>query len=180
MGYIEETGAAQDLRDARIVMIYEGANGIHALDLARRKLMADDGRAIGEFLARLADTTARVDAAGGELTGFAGPLGSAATALESATRWLRETWGHDPESAAAGATDYLRMLGLVACGQMMVEAAIVAGERLAESNADGAFYRTKQATARFYIDRLLPQAGALLGPITSGAATLAALGDDDF
>ncbi len=178
MGYIEETGAAQDLRDARIVMIYEGANGIQALDLARRKLMADDGRAIGEFLARLADTTARVAAAGGELTGFAGPLGSAATALGSATRWLRETWGHDPESAAAGATDYLRMLGLVACGQMMAEAAMVAGERLAENNADGTFYRTKQATARFYIDRLLPQAAALLGPITSGAATLAALGDD--
>ena len=179
MGYIEETGAAQDLRDARIVMIYEGANGIQALDLARRKLMADDGRAIGEFLARLADTTARVEVAGDGLTGFAGPLGSAATALESATRWLRETWGHDPESAAAGATDYLRMLGLVACGQMMAEAAIVAGERLAESNAGDTFYRTKQATARFYIDRLLPQAEALLGPITSGAATLAALGDDD-
>ena len=179
MGYIEETGAAQDLRDARVVMIYEGANGIQALDLARRKLMADDGRAIGEFLARLADTTARVAAAGGELTGFAGPLGSAATALESATRWLRETWDHDPDSAAAGATDYLRMLGLVACGQMMAEAAMVAGERLAENTADGTFYRTKQATARFYIDRLLPQAAALLGPITSGAATLAALGDDD-
>ena len=179
MGYIEETGAAQDLRDARVVMIYEGANGIQALDLARRKLMADDGRAIGEFLGRLADTTARVAAAGGELTGFAGPLGSAATALESATRWLRETWDHDPDSAAAGATDFLRMLGLVACGQMMAEAAMVAGERLAENNADGTFYRTKQATARFYIDRLLPQAAALLGPITSGAATLAALGDDD-
>ena len=179
MGYIEETGAAQDLRDARVVMIYEGANGIQALDLARRKLMADDGRAIGESLARPADTTARAAAAGGELTGFAGPLGSAATALESATRWLRETWDHDPDSAAAGATDFLRMLGLVACGQMMAEAAMVAGERLAENNADGTFYRTKQATARFYIDRLLPQAAALLGPITSGAATLAALGDDD-
>ncbi len=179
MGYIEETGAAQDLRDARIVMIYEGANGIQALDLARRKLMADDGRAIGEFLDRLAETTARATAAGDGLTGFAGPLGSAAAALGSATRWLRETWGHDPESAAAGATDYLRMLGLVACGQMMAEAAIVAGERLAEGNGDDAFYRTKQATARFYLDRLLPQAAALLGPITSGAATLAALGDDD-
>ena len=177
MGYIEESGAAQDLRDARIVMIYEGANGIQALDLARRKLMADDGRAIGEFLDSLAETTARATAAGGEPAGFAGPLGSAATALGSATRWLRETWGHDPESAAAGATDYLRMLGLVACGQMMAEAAIVAGGRLAESNGNDAFYRTKQATARFYIDRLLPHAAALLGPITSGAATLAALGD---
>ncbi len=180
MGYIEETGAAQDLRDARIVMIYEGANGIQALDLARRKLMADDGRAIGEFLGRLADTTARVGAAGGEVTAFAGPLGSAATALGAATVWLRESWGHDPESAAAGATDYLRMLGLVAGGQMMAEAAIVAGERLAECAANGAFYRAKEATARFYIDRLLPQAEALLGPITSGAATLAGLGDDDF
>jgi hypothetical protein len=179
MGYIEETGAAQDLRDARVAMIYEGANGIQALDLARRKLMADDGRAIGEFLDRLADTAARAAAAGGELCAFAGPLGCAATALGTATAWLRETWGDDPENAAAGATDYMRMLGLVACGQMMTEAAIIAGERLAEGNGDDAFYRTKQTTARFYIDRLLPQAAALLGPITSGAATLAAL-DDDF
>ena len=180
MGYIEETGAAQDLRDARIAMIYEGANGIQALDLARRKLIADDGRAIGEFLGGLAETTARIDAANGELACLGAPLGQATTALETATGWLRETWDSDPESAAAGATEFLRMLGLVACGQMMAEAALVAGVRIAESNADGAFYRTKRATARFYIERLLPQAAALLGPITSGAATLATLGDDDF
>ncbi len=104
-------------------------------------------------------------------------LAEAAGALGDATRWLRATWSTDPDSAAAGATDYLRMFGLVACGQTMAESALVATARVDAGDA-APLYRAKQATARFYAERILPQAAALLGPVTSGAATLGALDDD--
>ena len=177
-GYIEETGAAQDMRDARVAMIYEGTNGIQALDLVRRKLPADDGRAVREFLAELGELDARLAGAGEELAPIRAGLGEAARALDQATRWLREAWPRDPDSAAAGATDYLRMFGIVACGQAMADSALAATERLrAGDNQAAPFYRAKQATARFFAERILPQAPALLGPITSGAAALSALDD---
>ncbi len=177
MGYIEETGAAQLLRDSRVAMIYEGANGIQALDLVRRKLRLEDGRAAAEYLAGLGETDARLAAAGEALAPIRATLGDAARALGEATGWLRETWPRDPDSAAAGATDYLRMFGITACGHMMAESALKAAERLRASNQDAAFLRAKQASARFYAERILPGAAALLRPVTSGAATLGALDD---
>jgi hypothetical protein len=179
MGYIEETGAAQHLRDGRVAMIYEGTNGIQALDLARRKLALDDGRAVAEFAAGLAELDSRLGAAGADLAPLRARLAEAAGALAEATRWLRATWSTDANSAAAGATDYLRMFGLVACGQTMAESALVAARRMAAGD-DAPFHRAKQTTARFYAERILPHAAALLGPITSGAATLGALDDDRF
>ena len=178
-GYIEETGAAQDLRDARVAMIYEGTNGIQALDLVRRKLEIDYGHAVHEFLARIGALDARLAAAGDALAPIRARLGDAARALDRATRWLRETWPGDPVSAAAGATDYLRMFGLVACGQAMAETALKAAERLRATDGD-AFYRAKHTTARFYAERILPQAAALLGPVTSGGAMLNAVDDDQL
>ncbi len=179
MGYVEETGAAQHLRDSRIAMIYEGTNGIQALDLVRRKLALDEGRAVGEFAAGLAELDTRLAAAGADLAPIRARLAEAAGALGEATQWLRASWADDPDSAAAGATEYLRMFGLVACGQTMAESALVAARRI-DAGDDAPFYRAKRTTARFYAERILPQAAALLGPITSGAATLAALDDDQF
>ncbi|MFQ5959536.1 MAG: acyl-CoA dehydrogenase, partial [Alphaproteobacteria bacterium] len=176
MGYIEETGAAQHLRDARIAMIYEGANGIQALDLVRRKLRLEDGRAMHEYLACLSALDARLDAAGDALASIRTRLGEAAKALDGATRWLGQTWPKDAEAAAAGATDYLRLFGLTACGEMMAEAALKASERVRANDADADFYRAKMATARFFAERILPLAPALLAPITAGAAALDGLG----
>ncbi len=177
MGYIEETGAAQHLRDARVAMIYEGTNGIQALDLVRRKLRLEDGRGAREYIAGLAELDARLAAAGEAVAPIRARLAEAAGALGDATRWLRATGSTDPDSAAAGATDYLRMFGLVACGQTMAESALVATARI-DAGDNAPFYRAKQTTARFYAERILPQAAALLGPVTSGAATLGALDDD--
>ncbi|MEE8533912.1 MAG: acyl-CoA dehydrogenase [Alphaproteobacteria bacterium] len=177
MGYIEETGAAQHLRDARIAMIYEGANGIQALDLARRKLQLEDGRAMQEYLAGLGALDHRLDAADEALAPLRARLGEAAKALDAATRWFAATWPKDADGAAAGATDYLRLFGLTACGEMMAEAALKASERVRANDADADFYRAKMATARFFAERILPLAPALLGPITAGAGTLTGLGD---
>ncbi len=175
MGYIEETGAAQHLRDARVTMIYEGTTGIQALDLARRKLQMDDGLAVREYLASLGDLVDRLKSAKETPGTIAAPLADGIASLEKAGDWLRQTWPRDPESAAAGATDYLRMFGLVACGGMMGEAALRAAEGLDAGAGDAAFYRAKLATARFFAERILPQAVALEGPVTAGAAALAGL-----
>ncbi|MFQ5783536.1 MAG: acyl-CoA dehydrogenase [Alphaproteobacteria bacterium] len=175
MGYIEETGAAQDLRDVRIAMIYEGANGIQALDLARRKLTGDDGRAVHEYLAGLRRLDSRLASAGEALAPLRAPLAAAAGALDAATSWLLDAWPREPDAAAAGASEYLRLFGLTACGETMAEAAIKSAEALAAGEGDAAFYRGKLASARFFAERLLPQAPALVAALTSGAETLGAI-----
>jgi alkylation response protein AidB-like acyl-CoA dehydrogenase len=176
MGYIEETGAAQHMRDARITMIYEGTNGIQALDLVRRKLTMEDGRAADEYLAGLAALDGRLAEAGGQLAPIRGPLAAAARALTEATRWLRANMTGDAAGVAAGATDYLHMLGLTASGEMMAQSALRASAILAAGAGEREdFCRAKIVTARFFAERILTQAPALLGPVTSGAETLAAL-----
>ena len=149
-------------------MIYEGANGIQALDLARRKLTIDDGRAMDDFLAGGDDLDRRL-ADHPPLATMRAALSACHAALAEASRWLRAAWSRDPEAAAAGASDYLRLVGRVACGREMAEAALISLDR------DDAFHRAKLATCRFYGARLLAPAAALLGPITAGADDFAAL-----
>ena len=173
MGYIEETGAAQHLRDARIAMIYEGTNGIQALDLAGRKLLGDKGEAARAYLADVEALEARLAEAG--IEEIRAPLARARETLAAASDWLLETWPDAPAEAAAGASDYLRLFGLVATGAMMGEAALAATRRLAEGSADDAFYRAKLATARFHAATILPSATALLDPIRAGIDELDAL-----
>jgi 3-(methylsulfanyl)propanoyl-CoA dehydrogenase len=166
MGYIEETGIAQHLRDARIAMIYEGTNGIQALDLVGRKLqLAEGGLPWALFADLKGDLAALTQAGEAELRP---PLAAALGDLEEATRWLQAEHGNDADAAAAGATPYLRMLATTLGGFLLARAAVrarVAGHPLASA---------KLASARFYVTQLLPPAAALRAAVTAGSAPLGA------
>ena len=180
MGFIEETGAAQHYRDARIAPIYEGTNGIQAIDLVTRKILRDGGAAARTYIAELRGDIAALDA------GKLGPAGGlpqrmvhAVDALEKATAWLVSSGAKDQAAALAGASPYLRLFGTVAGGAMMAKAAGVAA-RHASANGDGRFYQGKLATAGFYGEHILPQAQALADTVINGAATTFVLDDEDF
>jgi alkylation response protein AidB-like acyl-CoA dehydrogenase len=175
MGFVEETGVAQHYRDIRIAPIYEGTNGIQAIDLVGRKLALRGGAAIGNFLDGI-DATAE-EAAGSETMADLGKrLAEANGALRTATEWLAEHGAGAPNEALAGATPYLRMAGLVTGGWLLTRSALAAAALLAEGDAEfGAeFLEQKLVTARFYMTQLLPQAVGLLPAVTAGAADLMA------
>ena len=175
MGYVEETGAAQFLRDARIAPIYEGTNGIQALDLVGRKLGADGGAHWQEVFAQVGDTVHDLTASP-ELAGLAPWLEDALAATKAATLWLAAA--NDPDDIAAGATPYLRMMGLTIGGWLLAKQAVTAQQLLAAGHGDAGFLTAKIATARFYAEQLLPQVGALSGPVTRGAAGLYAISEE--
>jgi 3-(methylthio)propanoyl-CoA dehydrogenase len=162
MGYIEETGIAQLLRDARIAMIYEGTSGIQALDLVGRKLRMAEGRLPATLFEELRSDLAALDAAGE--TELHRVLKSAMEALEQATAWLQADHGNDPDAAAAGATPYLRLFATTLGGFLLARSALCArGTVLAAS---------KRASAAFYVGQVLPPATALLPAVTAGSAPL--------
>jgi alkylation response protein AidB-like acyl-CoA dehydrogenase len=166
MGYIEETGIAQHLRDARIAMIYEGTNGIQALDLVGRKLRMAEGQLPWALFAELQDDLAGLRAC--EEEGLRRPLAAALSELEEATRWLQAGPGNDADAGAAGATPYLRMLATTLGGFLLARSALAAkrsGHPLAAA---------KLASARFYMGQLLPPAAALRAAVTAGSAPLQA------
>jgi 3-(methylsulfanyl)propanoyl-CoA dehydrogenase len=163
-GYIEETGVAQLLRDARIAMIYEGTSGIQALDLVGRKLKMADGRLPAALFEELRGDLAALDAAGE--TALQRGLADALDTLEQATSWLQAEHDNDLDAAAAGATPYLRLFATTLGGFLLARSALAArGTELADS---------KHASAAFYIGQLLPPATALLAAVTAGSAPLAA------
>ncbi len=189
-GFIEETGAAQHYRDARIAPIYEGTNGIQALDLVRRKVLGDDGAAVLALIDEMRAHAGREGAA--ETAPIRLALAAGLDALEETTRWLLETAGSAGaagaagseaagavgfEAAAAAAAPYLEILGTVAGGWMMARAAglAVAAGAAAGATADGdaPFYRTKIQTARFYAEVVLPRAASLERAAIGGAPLLA-------
>jgi alkylation response protein AidB-like acyl-CoA dehydrogenase len=178
-GYIVEHGIEQYMRDARIAMIYEGTNGVQALDLVGRKLPANMGRSLRRFfhpVAEFIDAHAQDPDIGTLVQPFAKAFG----ALQLATAFIAQRSFSDPEEAGAASTDYLRMLGLVALGFMWVRMAKVAADKLPGASADAAFYRAKRTTAAFYIERILPQAGALLYVIKAGKGSMMALDEMAF
>jgi 3-(methylsulfanyl)propanoyl-CoA dehydrogenase len=178
-GYIVEHGMEQLLRDARITMIYEGTNGVQALDLVGRKLAANMGRSLRRFfepIAQFIEAHERDPQIGPLVQSFAESFG----ALQVATAVVTQTGSVDPEEAGAAATDYLRMFGLVALGFMWVRMAKLAVEAVPDTAQDAAFYRAKRATATFYIQRILPQTGALLHAIQAGKASMMALEETAF
>jgi 3-(methylsulfanyl)propanoyl-CoA dehydrogenase len=161
-GYIEETGVAQLVRDARIALIYEGTNGIQALDLVGRKLQMADGALPAALFGELRADLAALEAAGE--TRLHRGLGEALESLEQATSWLQADHDNDPDAAAAGAAPYLRMFATTLGGFLHARAALAArGTALAER---------KRASAEFYVGQLLPPATALLGAVTAGSAPL--------
>jgi len=179
-GYITESGMEQFVRDARITMIYEGANGIQALDLVGRKLGKDGGRAVMAFFAEV--EAHLKDHAGDEaLKPFVGPLAEALGHLRQATVWFMQNAPARPDNAGAGSTDYLHLFGLVALAYMWCRIVVAARERLAVG-ADGAAPRlgAKLVTARFFMERLLPETAAQLARIKSGAGSMMELPAEAF
>ncbi len=176
-GYIQESGMEQFVRDARIAMIYEGANGIQALDLVGRKLGKDGGRAVmalfGEMQGYVREHTS--DAA---IKPIVEPLGKALSHLQEATIWFMQNAIAKPDNAGAGATDYMHLFGLVVLGYMWCQIAAAAKRKLADG--DSGRMHAKLVTARFFADRLLPETAAHLARIQSGAASMMELPAEAF
>jgi alkylation response protein AidB-like acyl-CoA dehydrogenase len=174
-GYIRDHGVEQLVRDARITMIYEGANGIQALDLVGRKLPAHMGRFMRGFFHPVQDFIEQ-NAADPNVV----PLARAFGVLQQATAHIGQAGLKDPEEAGAAATDYLRLLGLVALGYMWARSAKISAEKLPQADGDASFYQAKLTTAKFFNDRLLPQTGALWSAIKAGKASMMELEDAAF
>ena len=166
-GYIREHGIEQYVRDARITQIYEGTNGIQALDLVGRKMPAHTGRYLRSFFHPVA-AFIEEHQADGALEEFVLPLAKAFGRLQRATAWIAQKGLADPEEAGAAATDYLRLFGLVALAYMWTRMARLALGRAGNDGGDGGFHEAKLGTARFFMHRLLPQTGALFATIMAG------------
>lgn len=179
-GYIEEHGMSQFVRDARIAMIYEGANGIQALDLVGRKLALNGGRAVQAFFKEVGEFCEenRTDE---KMAPFTKALKKSLNDLQAATMWLMQNGMARPDNAGAASTDYMHLFGLVALGYMWAKMARAAGAKLAnDANGSSAFYGSKLVTARFFMERIMPETSAHLARISSGADTLMALPAEAF
>jgi 3-(methylthio)propanoyl-CoA dehydrogenase len=176
-GYVEETGAAQHYRDARIAPIYEGTNGIQAIDLVTRQLATRHGAAVADFIAQLDAFDTRLELSGTDLSAIRLHLAAGILALRHATDYMAAS---DSIDRLAGAGPYLRLFGIVTGGWLMARQALAATQRLAVSSTDADFLRAKLVTAHFYCEQLLPQASGLLSAVTAGAGDLLALSRDQF
>jgi alkylation response protein AidB-like acyl-CoA dehydrogenase len=177
-GYIAANGMEQFVRDARIAMIYEGANGIQALDLVGRKLPRDGGRAVMAFFAEVA-AFAKQHGGDEAMQPFVAPLSTALGDLQKATTWLMMNAMKAPDNAGAGATDYMQLFGLVAFGYMWAKMAKVAQDKIASDGATP-YLTTKLVTGRFFMERMLPETALHLTRVQSGCATTMELPAEAF
>jgi acyl-CoA dehydrogenase len=178
-GYIAEQGMEQFVRDARIAMIYEGANGIQALDLVGRKLGANGGRAVFAFFAEV--DAALAECAGiAEMAEYSAALKESRDRLEQATMWFLENGMKNPDHLAAGSTDYLHLFALTVLGLMWLRMARAAHAGLVSGAGDAGFYNAKLVTARYFMQRVMPDGAAMLAKIKSGADAMMALPADAF
>jgi len=180
MGFVEETGAAQYLRDARITTIYEGTTGIQANDLVGRKVGFEKGATALAVIGAMREIDARLAARGESLASTRVNLREGVDSLDAATRWIVETFPGNPKAVAAVAVPYLKLFGTVAGGWMMARAALVAQEKLKQPDADRDFLQAKLATARFYAEHELPRALPLAREVTRGAESVLALDPGKF
>jgi hypothetical protein len=173
MGFIEETGAAQYYRDARILPIYEGTNGIQAIDLMGRKLALGKGAAVRELVSDIMPTAAALKSADdGWLHTIGARLETALAAAQAASGWLIERRGHAQPDALAGATPYLRLMGDVVGGWMLGKQALAASRMIAAGEGDADYWRTRVALARVFAEQVLSQAPGLAQGVTQGAVDL--------
>src|SRR5690625_2377063 len=173
MGYIEESGVAQYYRDVRIAAIYEGTNGIQAMDFVGRKMPVRQGQSFMEFIAEMKETLSALQEAGEDFASIHDNLASALEGLEQVTGWMLKTGMSDPNSVLAGATPFLRVWGLVVGGWLMAKSALAAVEVPAQS-------KEQLVLARFYAEQLLPQAAGLVGAVTATSRDLFELGDKEL
>ncbi|TNE41447.1 MAG: acyl-CoA dehydrogenase [Alphaproteobacteria bacterium] len=178
-GYIHEWGMEQFVRDARITQIYEGANGIQALDLVGRKLPQNMGRNLRQFFHPV-DAFIQENMMDPEMKDFILPLAKAFAKLQQATALIGEKGMKNPDEAGAASSEYLRMFGLVALGFMWAQMAKIAKAKLAEGAEDEAFYKTKLVTARFFFERMIPDVSSLLVKLGAGSKTMMGLEAEAF
>jgi len=178
-GYIAEHGMEQFVRDARIAQIYEGANGIQALDLVGRKLGKDGGRAIMHFFNEV-QTYLKERADSDAMNVYLKPLGASLAHLQQASMWFAQNALAKPDNAGAGSYDYMHLFGLVALGYMWCKIAEAAIAKLPKANGSAARLNAKLATARFFMERMLPETATRLARIQAGAASTMELPDDAF
>ncbi|HYH20466.1 MAG TPA: acyl-CoA dehydrogenase C-terminal domain-containing protein [Azospirillum sp.] len=178
-GFIWETGVEQFVRDARITQIYEGTNGIQALDLVGRKMGQDMGRLLRRFFHPVSEEL-QADMEDESLAEFVLPVAKAFAKLQQATGIIAQKGMKDPEEAAAAATDYLRLFGLVALGWMWLKMVKAARAKQSQGEGNAAFHNAKLTTARFYMTKLLPQTNALFITIMAGAKPLMEMEDAMF
>ncbi|MFZ4876531.1 acyl-CoA dehydrogenase [Janthinobacterium sp. Mn2066] len=181
MGFIEETGAAQHYRDAKILTIYEGTTAIQANDLVGRKTVRDGGAVAKAIIAQVRATEAQL----GELTGadfqaMQRHLAEGSAALEAVVEYVLANVKTDIKGVFAGSVPYLKLAGIVLGGWQMARAAIVAQQKLGEGSGDAAFYKAKIGTARFFADHVLSQAPGLRATIIEGSAGVMALDEAQF
>jgi alkylation response protein AidB-like acyl-CoA dehydrogenase len=178
-GYIAEHGMEQFVRDSRIAMMYEGANGIQALDLVGRKLPKDGGRASQAFFGEVA-AYLKAKSADEAMKRYVAPLAGALGDLQRATMWLAQNAPAAPDDAGAAANDYMHLFGLAALGYMWCRIAEAAQAKLSNGDDDAERMKAKLVTARFFVERMLPESGAHLARIQSGAASVMELPADEF
>jgi alkylation response protein AidB-like acyl-CoA dehydrogenase len=179
-GYIREHGMEQFVRDARITQIYEGTNGIQAMDLVGRKLPREGGRAVRAFFDLVSNDISEAKAAG-DRTGISVALGQALQDLQAATVWLAQNAPANPENAGAGAYAYMDLFGLVALGWMWLKMSASASKLLIEGGKEGdSFFEAKLMTARFYAERELPLSTGLRKKIEAGAESLMSIPAEAF
>jgi butyryl-CoA dehydrogenase len=181
MGFIEETGAAQYYRDARILTIYEGTTAIQANDLVGRKTVRDGGATAKAILAQVRATEAELEgASGGDLAAIRNQLAAGSKALEEVVDYMVANIKSDIKGVFAGSVPYLKMAGIVLGGWQMARAALIAQRKLDSGEGDARFYQAKIATARFFADHLLSQAAGYRAAIVGGSAGVLALAEDQF
>ena len=178
-GYIEEWGMSQFVRDARIAQIYEGTNGVQAMDLCGRKLAQKGGAAVQAFFKVVGEDIA--EAKGDEtLAPLAEAMEKALGQQQAATMWFMQNAMQNPNHLGAGAHHYMHIMGIVTLGWMWLRMAKVAQAALAAGTDDKAFYEAKLTTARYYMDRYLPDAGALRRKLETGSDSMMALSEEAF
>jgi len=179
-GYIEETGAAQLSRDARILTIYEGTTGVQAIDLLGRKILADGGKGMQHLLAEIAALDASLERGGADLESIKFAVAKGHQRLEQATMWLLDNAENNPAAVFSAANDYLMLAGTVIGAWQMGRAAEVAHRKLEANEDDAVFYQAKITTAKFFAEQILPRSATYLATITSGSTAAMELPEDQF
>ncbi|MBE1205534.1 acyl-CoA dehydrogenase [Aminobacter carboxidus] len=179
-GYIEEHGMSQFVRDARIAMIYEGANGVQALDLVGRKLGLNGGRAVQAFFKEVGEFC-EANRGDEQMAPYTKGLKKGLNDLQAATMWLVQNGMANPDNAGAASTDYMHLFGLVALGYMWGRMVKTAQDKLATgANGSADFYETKLVTGRYFMERVMPETSAHLARLSTGSATMMALSAEAF
>ncbi len=175
MGFIEESGVSQHMRDMRIAPIYEGTNGIQAMDLVGRKLPMRMGGVVNDHLERMRATATKLVELGGDLAIIGARLNEGVAVLEETTNWIFQNGLGNPKTALAGATPYLRIFGIVTGGWFSARLAEAAQGELDLGSSDTGYLNAKIANAKFFAEQIIPQAAGLVASVTAGFETLYAI-----